>query len=66
MAIFTLSTSFDVWVSQTKLTMYEIEDITKRIMTTQPFLNSLPFTIELKMKQIYTLFCSFTLFILDS
>jgi len=42
--------------------MYEIEDYTKRIMTTQPFLNSLLFTIELKMKQIYTLFCSFTLF----
>jgi len=35
-------------------------------MTTQPFLNSLLFITELKMKQIYTLFCSFTLFILDS
>jgi len=35
-------------------------------MTTQPFLNILLFTTELKMKQIYTLFCSFTLFILDS
>jgi len=35
-------------------------------MKTQPFLNSLLFTTELKMKQIYTLFCSLTLFILDS
>jgi len=35
-------------------------------MTTQPFLNSLLFTTERKMKQIYTLFCSFTLLILDS
>jgi len=35
-------------------------------MTTQPFLISLPFTIELKVKQIYTLFCSFTLFIFYS
>jgi len=26
MATFTLSTSFDVWASQAKLTMYEIED----------------------------------------
>jgi len=25
-ATFTLSTSFDVWVSQAKLTMYDIED----------------------------------------
>jgi len=36
-------------------------------MTTQPFLNSLLFTTQLKMtkmKQICTLFCSFTLFIL--
>jgi len=35
-------------------------------MTTQPFLNSLFFTTQLKMKQIYTLFCSFTFFIIDS
>jgi len=35
-------------------------------MTTQPFWNSLLFTTELKMKQNYTLFCSFTLFIFDS
>jgi len=27
-------------------------------MMTQPFLNSLLFTTELKMKQIYPLFCS--------
>jgi len=36
-------------------------------MTTQPFWNSLLFTAQpkvLKMKQICTLFCSFTLFIL--
>jgi len=38
-------------------------------MTTQPFLNSVLFTTQLKMlklKQIYTLFCSFTLFVLGS
>jgi len=36
-------------------------------MTTQPFLNSLLFTTQLfKMEQIYTVFCSFTSFILDS
>jgi len=37
-------------------------------MQTQPFLNSLLFTTQLKMlkmKQIYTLFCLFTLFIVD-
>jgi len=37
-------------------------------MTTQAFLNSLLFATQLKMlkmKQICTLFCSFTLFILD-
>jgi len=33
-------------------------------MTTQTVLEQ--FTTELKMQQIYTLFCSFTLFILDS
>ena len=52
--------------SQVKLTMYDIENYTKRIMTTQPFLNSLLFTTQLKMlkmKQIWTLFCSSTLFL---
>ena len=38
----------------------------KRMMTTQPFFNNSVFTTQLfKMEQIYTLFCSFTLFILD-
>jgi len=46
--------------------MYEIENYALRIMTTQPLLNSLLFLTQLKMKQIYTLFCSFALFILDS
>jgi len=36
-------------------------------MTTQPFFNNLLFTTQLfEMEQIYTLLCSFTLFILDS
>jgi len=36
-------------------------------MTTQPFFNNSLFIAHLfKMEQIYTLFCSFTLFILDS
>jgi len=36
------------------------------MMTTQPFFNNSVFTTQLfKMEQIYTLFCSFTLFILD-
>jgi len=36
-----------------------------RIMTTQSFFNNLLFTTQLfKMEQIYTLLCSFTLFIL--
>ena len=35
-------------------------------MMTQPYFSSLLFTTQLKMKQIYTLLCSFTLFILDS
>jgi len=36
-------------------------------MNTQLFFNSLLFTTQLfKMEQIYTLFCPFTLFILDS
>jgi len=36
-------------------------------MTTQPFFNNLFCTTQqFKMEQIYTLFCSFTLFILDS
>jgi len=36
-------------------------------MTTQPFCNNLLFTTQLfVMEQIYTLLCSFTLFILDS
>ena len=36
-------------------------------MMMQPFLNNLLFTTQLfKMEQIYTLFCSFTLFIFDS
>ena len=34
-------------------------------MTTQLFLNSVLFTTQLKMKQTYTLFCSFTLFVLN-
>jgi len=36
-------------------------------MKTQPFFNNLFFTAQLfKMEQIYTLLCSFTLFIIDS
>jgi len=36
-------------------------------MTTQTFLNPLLFFAQgLKMEQVYTLLCSFTLFILDS
>jgi len=36
-------------------------------MTTQPFFNKSLFTTQLfKVEQIYTFFCSFTLFILDS
>jgi len=36
-------------------------------MTTQPFFNKLTFIIQLlKMEQIYTLLCSFTLSIFDS
>jgi len=35
-------------------------------MTTQPFCNNLFFTAQLfKMEQIYTLLCSFTLFMID-
>jgi len=49
------------------LTMYEVERLTKRIITTQPFFNKFIFITKLlKMEQIYTLLCPFALFILGS